>query len=636
MKLLAPILPEPAPASPTDELAERRQILLHELRDRSLWFVRARWWVPLMIWVGLLWAYLLGVRAPLVPLLVVSLSIYAYNLVFQRWHRQFMREAPLQTEDRLRAFTRWQVGADFVSLFVFVHFTGGASSPFVFFFIFHIIFASILLKHSTAHAFAIAVSAGMGILALAESVGWLQHRPLLYGDRTPIVLTDGALPALVRWGFFAVSMLVSSLMTTSMMEMVKGRIHRLAVLSETILDLNNRLKSLHTISQSIVSSRRLQAVLDLVCRELAVVLQIQGISVKLLSEDGLRLRYVASQGLPARFAPGKEVEIARSPLNRRIMEGEPFATGHVTQTELFQLGEEFASAQVQSVLFVPLRHEGSVIGILGAYGREPDAFREADIEFLRLAAELVAIAMENARAYEQVEQMGKDRERFTFRVAHNLRAPLAAVVSMLDVLGGGYIGELNDQQKEYLGRAERRVRGLGTFIDELMQLAENQTGPVAERREPVDLVALVGRVERTFRDRAAEKRLDFRVALPAGMPPLLGDAGRLQHLLENLISNAIKYTPDGGQVSVQLAADGDREVRLEVADSGIGIPESARPRLFTEFFRAENARACDAVGTGLGLVIVKEIVDQHGGRIELQSAEGKGTRFTVWLPAGTA
>ena len=85
-------------------------------------------------------------------------------------------------------------------------------------------------------------------------------------------------------------------------------------------------------------------------------------------------------------------------------------------------------------------------------------------------------------------------------------------------------------------------------------------------------------------------------------------------------------------MALQIAAEGESEIRLEVSDTGIGIPEAARSRLFTEFFRAENARACDAVGTGLGLVIVKEIVDQHGGRIAVDSVEGRGTRFTVWLP----
>ena len=119
-------------------------------------------------------------------------------------------------------------------------------------------------------------------------------------------------------------------------------------------------------------------------------------------------------------------------------------------------------------------------------------------------------------------------------------------------------------------------------------------------------------------------------------PPGAGDAGRLQHLLENLVSNAIKYTPDGGKVRVDLARDECGRVRVEVRDTGIGIPESAQSRLFTEFFRAPNAKACDAVGTGLGLVIVKEIVEQHGGTLSVESAEGRGTLFTVLLPAATA
>lgn len=627
---------ESPPGNPLDELQERRRLLLHELKDRSLWFVRARWWVPPLIWAGLLWAYFLGVRAPYLAILAVSGFVLLYNAFFQRWHRRFVRETALRTEDRLRAFTRWQVSLDFAALFAFVHFTGGSSSPFVFFFIFHVIFASILLKHSTAHAFALVAALGMGLLSLAESLQWIPHRPLLYRDRATISLTEGALPLMVRWGFFAASVLLSSFVTTSIMEMVRRRILRLADLSEAVQVLNNRLRSLHNISRSIVSSRRLQTVLDLVCRELAAVLGVQGVSVKLLSEDGARLRYVASQGLPARFAPGRELEVAQSPINRQIIEGEPFATGRVTQTELFQLGEEFASAHVQSVLFVPLRHEDRVIGILGAYCRDPDFFRSDDIEFLQLAAGLVAIALENAGAYEAVETAGRERERFTFRVAHNLRAPLAAVVSMLDVLGGGYIGPLNDTQKEYLGRAERRVRGLSHFIDELLQLAESQAPRRSLLLEDVDLRALAGKVERTFRDRAAESGIRFEVTLPAALPPVPGDPGRLQLLIENLVSNALKYTRSGGKVILEIRETADGKIGLEVRDTGIGIPAAAQSRIFTEFFRAENAKSCDSAGTGLGLVIAREIVEQHGGGIRFESAEGRGTSFFVTLPMASA
>lgn len=623
---------QPLLVKPKDEPQARQRLLLHELKDRSLWFVRIRWWMPPAIWAGLVMARAVGVRMPIWPLLGVSLFILGYNAVFQRWHQRFVHEPALQTEDILRRFTRYQVMLDFLALFAFAHWTGGVSSPFLFFFIFHIIFASILLKHATAYLFAAAVALIMGLMALAESLGWLPHHSLTYRDRVPIELTGQALPGLVKWGFFAVTLLLSSYLTTHLMELIRRRIHRLAELSEAMLNYNNRLRALHVISQTIVTTRGLQAVLELVCRELAKVMLVQGTSVKLLTEDGRKLRYVTSHGLPARFAPGKEVEVDQSPLNRRIIEGEPFAAGHVTQNELFQLGEEFASAHVQSVLFVPLRHERRVIGILGAYSREPDRFRREDIDFLQLAAELVGIALENARAYEEIEELGRERQRFTLRVAHNLRAPLAAMVSLIDVLRGGFAGDLTPTQRDYLDRMERRARGLGHFIDELLQLAETQGLRRPAEAALVDMGELVLKVGDAFRERAAAKGLAFEVVVAPGLPRVLGVAGRLQNLVENLVSNAIKYTPAGGRVGVELALDAGGLLRLEVRDTGIGIPADAREKLFTEFFRAANARSLDETGTGLGLVIVKEIAEQHGGRIAIDSEEGRGSTFTIHLP----
>jgi signal transduction histidine kinase len=121
------------------------------------------------------------------------------------------------------------------------------------------------------------------------------------------------------------------------------------------------------------------------------------------------------------------------------------------------------------------------------------------------------------------------------------------------------------------------------------------------------------------------------VNLPENLPPIRGQLETLEQLLENLVSNAIKYTPAEGSVEVKFAkANGT--VRIEVSDTGIGIPAADRPRLFTEFFRSENAKSVDEVGTGLGLAIVKEIVDKLGGRTLIESEEGVGTMFVVHLP----
>jgi signal transduction histidine kinase len=624
----------PGPHAP-HELRAGRLLLLHELKDRSLWFVRLRWWVPPLIWAGLLIAGVLQVRLEPLVLFLVSLFILAYNVLFHLWHRRFKLERELQTEDQLRSFTRWQVICDFASIFLFVHFTGGGSSPFVFFFIFHIIFTSILLKHRTAWAFAVIAALGMGLLNAAESFGLLQHHPMTYRGATVIALTGQALPALVTWVFFAVTVVVSSLVTTSIMEMVRRRILRLAELSEAVLVLNNKLRSLHTIVNSMVGSRRSERILDLVCSELARVMAVQGMSVKLLSDDGEKLRYAASHGLPSRFAAGRELDVARSPLNKSILDGEPFATGQVTQQELFQLGEEVAAAQVQSVLFVPLRNEVRVIGILGAYARAPERFGQDDIDFLRLAAELVAIALENARAYQAVEDLGEERERFSFRVAHNLRAPLAAMVSMLDVLGEGYTGGMNPTQLQYLQRIKRRAVSLSELVSELMVLATSHSIRGEHFTVPVDLCELAAHVGRTFQDKATEREQRFTVDAPEGLPPVSGDPGMLERMLENLVSNAIKYTPKGGTVRIGLSLAQDGRILLEVSDSGIGIPLAVQQRLFTEFFRAENAKAMETAGTGLGLVIVRDIVEKHGGTIRLESEEGRGTTFFVTLSPAT-
>lgn len=217
------------------------------------------------------------------------------------------------------------------------------------------------------------------------------------------------------------------------------------------------------------------------------------------------------------------------------------------------------------------------------------------------------------------------------RVTHNLRAPLAAMLSMLELVRGNYLGELNDEQREYLRRLDRRSRTMLSMINELMTLAENRSEKARIVPEAVDPALIANRIRRTFQDEAVEKGVEFKMVVPDELPSIQGDAGMIEQMLENLVSNAIKYTPAEGSVSVAFSR-ANHTVKIEVSDTGIGIPQADRSRLFEDFFRAENARAVEAHGTGLGLAIVKEIVDRHGGRIMVESEEGFGTIFVVHLP----
>ena len=421
-----------------DELDKRKKIILGELKERTLWFIKLRWWVPVSIGVGIVLARWIGVEFKASALLLLACFILAYNVVFYVLSRRVKSE-PYQKE-YIERFTYWQVGFDYGTMLLLIHFTGGLASPFIFFFIFHITFSAIFLPRRSTYSFAAIAAAGMGLIATAEYLGWIPHHDLLFQGKA-IDLGQQPFHLIVIFGFFSGFVFITAISITAVMRMLEKRILDLAELTEAVTKLNDKLNTLYTMTQAIGSAQRLEQVLNIATSELARVMDVQAISVKLLSEDGKFLQYAAAHGLPPEFLKNKVVEVAKSPLNRRVIEGEPFVTGHVTQRESFQFGEDLEAARVQSVQFVPLIVENRVIGILGAYSTRPEQFGPDELNFFRQAAGLVAIAIENARAYEAIENLIQERSRFMNRAAHNLRAPLVAMASMLEVVQDGYMGD---------------------------------------------------------------------------------------------------------------------------------------------------------------------------------------------------
>jgi len=168
-------------------------------------------------------------------------------------------------------------------------------------------------------------------------------------------------------------------------------------------------------------------------------------------------------------------------------------------------------------------------------------------------------------------------------------------------------------------------------LNELMTLAETRNEKRKIAFGPLDLAKMAEKIQVTFREQAVKKGIAFTWTIPENLPPVQADAEMIEQLLENLVSNGIKYTPAGGSLGIFFSREHDT-IEIKVQDTGIGIPKDALPRLFTEFFRAENARKIEEMGTGLGLAIIKDIVAQHQGRINVESEEGKGTTFFVLLP----
>jgi len=610
-----------------DELDRRKKIILGELEERTLWFIKLRWWVPITLVIGITLAHRMGVEFETSSLLFLTCFILFYNVFFFFLSRRIKRE-PSQ-EKFIERFTYGQVGFDYITMFFLIHFTGGVISPFIFFFIFHITFSAIFLPRRSTYFLAAIATVGMALIGVAEYYGWISHHGLIFQGRT-LDLSQQPFHTTVILGFFAGFVFLAAFSITAIMRMLEKRILHLAELTETVTALNEKLNALYTMTQAIGSKQHLGQVLNIVCSELARVMDVQAISVKLLSEDGKLLHFAAAHGLPPEFQKDRVVEVVKSPLNRRIIEGEPFVTGRVTQGESFQFGEDLEAAQLQSVQFVPLVVETHVIGILGAYSNRPEQFGPDELIFFRQAAGLVAIAIENARAYETIETSIQEKTKFMNRAAHNLRAPLVAITSMLEVIQNGYLGDINDELRKQLRRIDQRVQNMLLMINELMILAKSQNRQRRLEHGSLDLKVLADQIYQTFQERAIQKRLSFKVTVPEDLPDIRGDQEMVEQMLENLVSNAIKYTPEEGRVGMTFWPGSDGTVRIVLSDSGIGIPKEEIPRLFTEFFRASNVK--DVIGTGLGLTIVKEIVDQHGGQIQVESEEGLGTTFIIHLP----
>ena len=254
--------------------------------------------------------------------------------------------------------------------------------------------------------------------------------------------------------------------------------------------------------------------------------------------------------------------------------------------------------------------------------------RRLTLEAKRLAA-LEREAAELARAKEELERLDRFKTTFMLTVAHELRAPINALQSFLLAILKGYIPP--EEQREVLQRAVDRSQELLELVDDLLRLARVKSEQETARRERVSLADVLEKVFPLMKAQADAKGLTCTLEV-RHRPEVTADRDQMTQLWTNLISNAIKYTPSGGHVRV-LLDEADGWAVGVVEDTGIGIAPEDQAHIFEEFYRTQQAKEMEPRGTGLGLPLVKRIVEGHGGEIRLESELGKGSRFTFRLPA---
>lgn len=282
-------------------------------------------------------------------------------------------------------------------------------------------------------------------------------------------------------------------------------------------------------------------------------------------------------------------------------------------------------------LAVPIQQDGIIAGMITLESQHYEDMMPEDMAFVERLADRAAVAINNARLYRQIQAANRAKSEFVSLVTHELRLPMTSIKGYTDLINSEMAGPINDQQRQFLDVIRRNLDRMGALISDLSDINRIESGRMSFDYQDFDLSLVIEEVVDNYRKPMAERNQKIAIEAPEDLPPVYADPDRINQVLTNLVSNAHKYTPDGGAVIVRAGFD-DAFARVSVIDTGIGISEEDQKKLFTQFFRSENADVRAKNGWGLGLSIVRKMVEAQGGEIDFTSQYGQGSQFVFSVP----
>ena len=401
-----------------------------------------------------------------------------------------------------------------------------------------------------------------------------------------------------------------------------------------------RLTTLQDINMAATSTLDLGGVLNMLLDKIDVLLPYAASGISLFNRETGKLERLTIRNLDEK-ALQATLEKSEGGLGRIVLENKaPLVIRNVQKdARLPPVAEFYIKYGFVSYLGLPLIAKGEVIGVLSLLTREEHEFSPEEIEFISTLAGQAAIAIQNSELFEQTKKQAAELEKakemqadFAAMIAHDLRSPLTNVVSTAAMLEDGLLGPINEEQKKWLAKIGTNVHSLVDLVSDFLDLSKLEASRIDLVKKNVDLEQLIRNNIDNYLLVAQAKKIVLRPSVDPALPQLMADPRRLDQVLSNLLSNAIKFTGEGGEIEVGASRRNGKEVWVWVKDTGVGIPPDELGLIFEKYRQSASGKTSSHKGTGLGLVICKMIVEAHGGKIRVDSEEGKGSTFTVTIP----
>lgn len=418
------------------------------------------------------------------------------------------------------------------------------------------------------------------------------------------------------------------LMAASHLAMILARAQHMAEMS-----------TLQEFAEQISASLDLHEVLDSIVLTLKKALGCRGVSLSLLSSDTQMLEIKAAAGIKARWRRDAKLKLGEGISGKVAVAAKSIYVPDTHEDPDFI----FFDKVVRSLLCVPLMIQDRVTGTLTVDNAVPDAFTKDDERLLTIAAAQAAVAIDNAQLYEQLRERARKlesayrelqeadrvKEELVQNVSHELRTPLTFIKGYVELLLEEDMGPINERQRESLSIVAEKTNSVTRLVSDIIFLEqiERESLEISElKMEELAQLALQG-CEVT----AVAAGIHLQTALEANLPTARGDKDRVNQVFDNLLANAIKFSPNGGTISVSLRQQGGSIV-ASVSDTGIGIPADRCDRIFERFYQVDGSATRQFGGAGVGLAIVKRIIEAHSGRVWVESKVGVGSTFSFTIP----